>query len=252
MLRRSAGRDVQKHTTIKRGLAKDHIAPQDAGVLGQFCCIHSRPSFGIANRNLTCKSPRCVGSPRCGMPSPPILSMPNGLVTPLTVNVILRPSRCVKVRSKPRSASLRVMSISVCRSAPVRWKDWWASALSVRVMSPGTLFGCCSPTPLKVMLSPVAMPRSTLMVSFAFSTRHFCREGTSTCCCMIIGPIWTFRSSISLAHCTLHFLHRAVKCSAQPRQITFRPMLVWTSWPLYSDSRETRTSPRMAGPFSTL
>mmetsp|Transcript_26563 Transcript_26563/g.76525 ORF Transcript_26563/g.76525 Transcript_26563/m.76525 type:complete len:259 (+) Transcript_26563:114-890(+) len=212
---------------------------------------HFRPSLGIPMLNLTKRSPRWVGSPLNGIPSPRTRSTAPGRVTARTASSTRRPSRCSRLCSKPSRASSRLTSMSTCRSTPARRKVLCSAMRSVRTRSPGIFFGCCSPLPLKVMVSPEAMPRSTPTGNSSLWSRHFCFDGTSTCCCITMGPIWTLRSSISFAHCTLHFLHRSVKRSAQPRHITFLWICLFVSSPLYRASRLTVTSPVIDGPFST-
>mmetsp|Transcript_10433 Transcript_10433/g.25653 ORF Transcript_10433/g.25653 Transcript_10433/m.25653 type:complete len:220 (-) Transcript_10433:541-1200(-) len=164
------------------------------------------------------------------------------------------PSSCRTVRVKPVSASLREISMVMCRSLPLRVKMGWLFCFRLTITSPGTCPGDCSEAPLNRTSSPSGLPFSTVTLSSLGSFLQRYSDGTCCCCCTTkpgATCCWTIFTSGGHSP---HSLHASVFQVLRPlhwRHTTRRLIDIDTSFPLYMSSSDTAISTLASGPLFT-
>mmetsp|Transcript_109942 Transcript_109942/g.298158 ORF Transcript_109942/g.298158 Transcript_109942/m.298158 type:complete len:203 (-) Transcript_109942:916-1524(-) len=171
------------------------------------CRWSSVSAGGSSTSTFTYRSPKVAGSSRCGIPSPRILSIWNGLVTLSVPTSTVCPSRCLMVCWNPSRASRSETLMATCKSSPRRSNLLCLAVFSVKTTPPGMMPGRCSAILSNFTVSPFRIPFSICTSRGVLSSLHFSLLWTSSCCCMNIpGPTCRFTIRTSLGH-RWHPLH---------------------------------------------
>mmetsp|Transcript_22547 Transcript_22547/g.72658 ORF Transcript_22547/g.72658 Transcript_22547/m.72658 type:complete len:307 (-) Transcript_22547:300-1220(-) len=189
------------------------------------------------------RSPNSDETPCLGIPSPLILMLCPGLVTPLLLMVTVWPSRCVKEVSKPSSAARSGIAIFIESVSRLRLKNLCATGFSLKTTSPGIWPGFCSDSYLKVICSESGIPFSIVALSDFSSRLHFSFDSTITSCCTIMpGPARRWTIFFSFGQAPHPWQRGTFGFFLQFRQTIRRLMVADFSLPMYKSSSVTGKS----------